>query len=105
MNSVPRSVVVAAIDATATLGGGVVAIRYVKADGEISVMRVRKSAKNRAAGSDKRPGATSNYHVRNRGLIRIIDMDDQQPKSLFIFTIIGFNPSGDVNQLAPVHHG
>lgn len=97
--------VLAAIDESGYANRGVVAIEYVRADGEIRKMRVKKSVSNPHTGSDKRKTARGNYHVRNRGLIRVVDQENMQPKSLFIYAIIGFNPTGDTSRIYPVIHG
>lgn len=104
MAVVSRKDVLAAIDATAYAHPGSeawVAVKYVKKDGSIGEYIVQKSKSKRPKSRSKT--ATTNYMVRNRGLIRVIDQQ-QHPKSLFIFAIVGFNPVGDTSQFHQVNH-
>jgi hypothetical protein len=104
MAVVSRKEVLAAIDATAHAQPNAeawVALRYVKKDGSIGEYIVQKSKSKRPRSNRKQ--ATTNYLVRNRGLIRVVDQHDR-PKSLFIFGIIGFNPHGNTTQFHQVNH-
>jgi hypothetical protein len=105
MKAVPIATVRSAIDYTAHQRGVVVAIEYVKQNGDVVKMKITKSVSGPKRPLDKRPTSNTNYNIRNRGLIRVIDVATDQPKSLFLFAIIGFNPVGNTNKLHPVIHG
>ncbi len=91
----------AAIDFTAEQGGGVVGIEYVKADGSIRQMRIRK-----VRGSGTQPGEKVAFtkRTRSKAFLRVMDLDDGLAKTLFFFSIIGFSPDGS-STFHPVVHG
>ena len=99
---VSRANVWAAIDHTANVEGAIVGVQYVNKKGQLRNMLIRKSRSE--AKTDRRKTSTTSYMVRDRGLIRIIDMKQNQPKSLFIFSIIGFDPHGTSNTYYRVKH-
>lgn len=101
MSRIHRKAVTSAIDASADTNRWV-AIRYVDAEGEQKDMHVRKSRSLQK--SDAAPGATNNYMIRDRGLIRIIDRRDNIPKSLFIYAITHANLDGDFTKMIRVAH-
>lgn len=102
MKVVSRHTVTAAIDASAYVENRWLALRYVKPDGSVKDMVVKKKKLERKKGASKKAGS---YRVKENSLIRIIDKNGDTPKSLFLFAIIGFNPYGDVTNMYRVSHG
>ena len=96
---VNRSTVIAAIEATAETGIPV-GIQYVKATGKIVEMNIHKPAAQREL--DRAEGSETNYRIRERGLIRAMNAQNE-PRSFFIFSIIGFRPAGS-DQYYTVQH-
>jgi len=80
-----------------------VAIQYVKKDGSIGKMRIRKRRKvGEAAASQSKRKA---HMMRDRGKISVIDQNTGSQKSLFIYFIIGLNRHGQTDTFEPVTHG
>lgn len=104
MKVVSRNTVTAAIDASAYVENRWLALRYVKPDGSIKDMVVKKTKAARKSLSAKEKKEAS-YRVKENSLVRIIDKNGEIPKSLFLFAIIGFNPYGDVTNMYRVSHG
>jgi len=105
MKSVELKEVAAIIDATGTVDRGRrVAIKYVNAQGDIRKMIISKRAGRRAS----RPalGELRNRkkpHYRDKALIPILDHSSEgQPKNIFLFGIIGFNPDPDLSKFYPI---
>lgn len=101
MSRIHRKTVTSAIDASADTDRWV-AIRYVDSEGTVKDMHVRKSRS--LPKSDAAPGATNNYMIRDKGLIRVIDRRDNIPKSLYIYAITHANLQGDFTQMIRVAH-
>ena len=105
MNTIDRKTVISLIDETGYVDTSKrVAIRFVKTDGSIREMICRKSVK-KSGPADKKKTSGTNYHLRNRGMIRVVDEADNQVKDVFIFAIIGCNPKAQTNHFFTVTHG
>lgn len=99
---------VSLIEATATPHSKPVAVQYVNKDGAIVVRIVRKSrSTSQAPKPVDQPRQRGTYHMRDRGLLPIIDQEQQQRKNLLVFAIVGFSPTGDTKpeSFYPVYHG
>ena len=109
MNTVDLKEVTAIIDATGSVDKGrKVAIRYVNGKGEIREMIVSKrSSERRRMPSTQEKPARAKPHYRDNALIPILDHSAEgQPKNIFLFGIIGFNPDPDTSHFYPIlRHG
>ncbi len=99
---------VSLIEATSQPHSNPVSVLYVGKDGSIGVRIVRKSRSvSRPSGQSVQKKTRGNYHMRDRGLLPIIDQMSQQRKNLLVFAIVGFSPTGktDPESFYPVYHG
>lgn len=101
---VPIKTVTAAIDATGHIQKDRwIAIRYVRKDGAVRDLVVRKQYTGRKRVS-KATKQRSYRRYKESGNIPVVDKQGQQ-KTIFYPAIIGFNPFGDITLMHRVHHG
>lgn len=98
---ISRKTVIASIDVSDPQKP--VEIRYVRRDGTIAEMKICKTEQRAKKSPDASEGATTKYMIRDRGLIRVLDLAKSTPKSLFIYAIIAFKPFG-TPQFITVNH-
>ncbi|MEL6802846.1 MAG: hypothetical protein AAFO91_03570 [Bacteroidota bacterium] len=99
-----RKTATALIELSAEDGASPVSIQYVKQDGSIKIMRIRKSRK-KGQSAEQGESKVKSYHVRDRGLINVVDLQDGRTKSLFIFCMVGINTSGHPKNFESIQNG
>lgn len=105
MDSISIKTVAALIDHTAQEEGSRVSVKYVTKDGYIREMVISKRKSIPKKKTVPSEPVRKKANVKMNGLIQILDHSHGEAiaKTLFLYGIIGFNPSGNLNQFIPVY--